>query len=100
MALGTAAAPSATGPPNVNKIMMQNLQSLIAANPSFLTSGIPNELLTKMFNSTSAGGGVGGNNGGGGGPPPLRINVPLQISGPMSESLMKVKKIDLSVRFL
>lgn len=34
----------------LNQFMVQNLQSLIAANPSLLTAGIPNQLLTSLWN--------------------------------------------------
>lgn len=34
---------------HLNQFMLQNLQSLIAANPNFLTGGIPNKLLSQMW---------------------------------------------------
>ncbi|KAL5282206.1 sno family protein [Megaselia abdita] len=34
---------------NISQYMMQNIQALVAANPSFLTSGIPNKLLTQIL---------------------------------------------------
>ncbi|XP_059611939.1 protein strawberry notch isoform X2 [Phlebotomus argentipes] len=34
---------------NLNQFMLQNLSNLIAANPSFLTGGIPNKLLSQMW---------------------------------------------------
>lgn len=34
---------------NLNQFMLQNLMNLIAANPSFLTAGIPNKLLTQWM---------------------------------------------------
>lgn len=34
---------------NLNQFMLQNLQTLIAANPNFLTGGIPNKLLSQMW---------------------------------------------------
>lgn len=34
---------------NLNQFMFQNLVNLIAANPSFLTAGIPNKLLTQWM---------------------------------------------------
>ncbi|XP_055677272.1 protein strawberry notch isoform X2 [Lutzomyia longipalpis] len=34
---------------NLNQFMLQNLSNLIAANPSFLTGGIPNQLLSQMW---------------------------------------------------
>lgn len=34
---------------HLNQFMMQNLQTLLAANPNFLTGGIPNKLLTQMW---------------------------------------------------
>ncbi|XP_067635991.1 protein strawberry notch [Eurosta solidaginis] len=46
------AAPSAaaaTPLPKTNALIMQKIQSLVAANPSFLTSGIPNQLLAQLF---------------------------------------------------
>lgn len=35
--------------PNFNQIMLQNLQSMLLANPSYLTGGIPNKLLSQMW---------------------------------------------------
>lgn len=34
---------------HLNQFMLQNLQSLLAANPNFLTGGIPNKLLSQMW---------------------------------------------------
>lgn len=34
---------------NLNQFMLQNLQALIAANPEFLTGGIPTKLLSQMW---------------------------------------------------
>lgn len=34
---------------NLSQFMLQNLQQLIAANPNFLTGGIPNKLLSQMW---------------------------------------------------
>lgn len=34
---------------HLNQFMLQNLQTLLAANPNFLTGGIPNKLLTQMW---------------------------------------------------
>ncbi|XP_055389507.1 protein strawberry notch isoform X2 [Condylostylus longicornis] len=34
---------------SINQLVIQNLQALLAANPQFLTSGIPNKLLTQMW---------------------------------------------------
>lgn len=34
---------------NVNSKMIQNLTNLLAANPSLLTNGIPNNLLTQIM---------------------------------------------------
>lgn len=34
---------------NLNQFMLQNLQTLIAANPAFLTGGIPTKLLSQMW---------------------------------------------------
>ncbi|XP_055854462.1 protein strawberry notch isoform X2 [Episyrphus balteatus] len=33
----------------INQYVLQNIQALLAANPSFLTSGIPNKLLSQMW---------------------------------------------------
>lgn len=35
--------------PHFNQIMLQNLQSMLMANPSYLTGGIPNKLLSQMW---------------------------------------------------
>lgn len=40
---------SAGGMQNMNQMMYQNLQALIAANPAFLTGGIPTKLLSQMW---------------------------------------------------
>lgn len=40
---------SGTVQPHFNQIMLQNLQSMLMANPSYLTGGIPNKLLSQMW---------------------------------------------------
>lgn len=35
--------------PHFNQAMLQNLQSMLMANPSYLTGGIPNKLLSQMW---------------------------------------------------
>lgn len=40
---------SANAMQHLNQFMLQNLQQLIAANPNFLTAGIPNKLLSQMW---------------------------------------------------
>lgn len=40
---------NAGGMNNLNQFMLQNLQALIAANPEFLTGGIPTKLLSQMW---------------------------------------------------
>lgn len=47
--LGGQAAGSANAMHHLNQFMLQNLQTLIAANPNFLTGGIPNKLLSQMW---------------------------------------------------
>lgn len=32
-----------------NKLMLKNIQDMLNANPSYLTSGIPNKLLSQMW---------------------------------------------------
>lgn len=64
MGLGYDSAPAAassmpatTNPPaaattpqaKTNALIMQKIQALVAANPSFLTSGIPNHVLAQLF---------------------------------------------------
>lgn len=45
-----AAQPMAQDPmARINQYVLQNIQALLAANPSFLTSGIPNKLLSQMW---------------------------------------------------
>ncbi|XP_017462761.1 PREDICTED: protein strawberry notch isoform X2 [Rhagoletis zephyria] len=44
-----AAAAVATPQVKTNAMIMQKIQALVAANPSFLTSGIPNQLLAQLF---------------------------------------------------
>ncbi|GAB0092971.1 Protein strawberry notch [Sergentomyia squamirostris] len=48
---GTSAAGGGGTNPmsNLNQFMLQNLQNLLAANPSFLTAGIPTQLLSQMW---------------------------------------------------
>ncbi|XP_053952000.1 protein strawberry notch [Anastrepha ludens] len=49
---GAVAGPpgaAATPPAKTNALIMQKIQALVAANPSFLTSGIPNHLLSQLF---------------------------------------------------
>uniref|UniRef100_A0A336KAW3 CSON006682 protein n=1 Tax=Culicoides sonorensis TaxID=179676 RepID=A0A336KAW3_CULSO len=41
---------SETGP-HFNQLMLQNLQAMLIANPSYLTGGIPNKLLSQMWMS-------------------------------------------------
>lgn len=36
-------------PNTMSQYMLQNIQALVAANPSLLTSGIPNKLLTQIM---------------------------------------------------
>lgn len=33
----------------INQYLVQNIQTLLAANPNYLTSGIPNKLLSQMW---------------------------------------------------
>ncbi|XP_055700300.1 protein strawberry notch isoform X2 [Phlebotomus papatasi] len=48
--MGVGASASGTNPmSNLNQFMLQNLSNLIAANPSFLTGGIPTKLLSQMW---------------------------------------------------
>lgn len=49
LGFGSIAGGGATGAGGMNNFMLQNLQALIAANPEFLTAGIPNKLLTQMM---------------------------------------------------
>lgn len=35
--------------PNINQFVLQKLQTLIAANPAFLTGGIPTHLLSQFM---------------------------------------------------
>jgi hypothetical protein len=50
---GFGALGMAAGNPNpmqhLNQFMLQSLQAMITANPSFLTGGIPNKLLNQMW---------------------------------------------------
>lgn len=51
LGIGSMAGGGATagGINNLNQFMLQNLQALIAANPEFLTGGIPTKLLSQMW---------------------------------------------------
>lgn len=49
MAAGAAGSQNANAMQHLNQFMLQNLQTLIAANPNFLTGGIPNKLLSQMW---------------------------------------------------
>lgn len=49
MAGGGATGGTGGGINNLNQFMLQNLQALIAANPEFLTGGIPTKLLSQMW---------------------------------------------------
>lgn len=40
---------SSGGMPNQNQMLMQSIQALIAANPAFLTGGIPTKLLSQIW---------------------------------------------------
>lgn len=44
----TGHTPNANSP-NINQFVLQKLQTLIAANPAFLTGGIPTQLLSQMM---------------------------------------------------
>lgn len=44
-----AAAGAAGGGMKVSTMIMENLQKLIALNPEYLTSGIPNHVMTQLF---------------------------------------------------
>lgn len=46
---GGGGATMGGGMNNLNQFMLQNLQALIAANPEFLTGGIPTKLLSQMW---------------------------------------------------
>lgn len=46
---GGGGGATAGGMNNLNQFMLQNLQALIAANPEFLTGGIPTKLLSQMW---------------------------------------------------
>lgn len=46
--LGVSAA-LAQSFPNLNQLMLQNLQTLITSNPDFLTGGIPTHLLSQIM---------------------------------------------------
>lgn len=46
---GAGAAAGAGGGMKVSTMIMENLQKLIALNPEYLTSGIPNHVMTQLF---------------------------------------------------
>lgn len=48
-AAGAGAAAGAGGGMKVSTMIMENLQKLIALNPEYLTSGIPNHVMTQLF---------------------------------------------------
>lgn len=51
--MGMPSASSSHAAPPVNQMLMQQLQAMIAANPSYLTSGIPNSLISQIVAATA-----------------------------------------------
>lgn len=49
--MGYAGASHDSLSPQVNQMIIQHIQAMITANPSYLTSGIPNDLITKIISS-------------------------------------------------
>lgn len=53
MAMGNATSSGSNAMQHINHFMLRNLQAMINANPSFLTGGIPNKLLSQMWMTES-----------------------------------------------